>query len=630
MKTSPPTPLLDRIGQPAHLHSLSVAELEHLALEIREEMTDVCAELGGHIGAGLGVVELTIALHYVFNTPSDRIVWDVSHQVYPHKYLTGRRHRFPTLRQLGGLSGFAKRTESEFDPFGAGHASTSIAAALGFAQAAELQGETRRAIAVIGDGGLTGGEALEALYQAGQRNKPLIVVLNDNEMSISPNVGALSAFLSEKLISQTAQRFKREIKTFLGSFQTHGGEMLHWLKRAEDSFKGFFTPGLLFEAMGFDYVGPVDGHNIATLVDLFRKIKDFNGPVLAHVMTTKGKGYEPAEADKATFHGLGPFERMTGSVKKSAGKSWSKAFCEIAMALAEKDPRVVAITAAMPAGTGLVPFQQKYPDRFFDVGIAEQHAVGFAAGMAREGMRPIAAIYSTFLQRALDGVLNDVARPGLPVIFAMDRGGIVGADGETHQGVFDFAYLRQMPNLVVAAPKDYAEMARMFASAMRWRLPTAIRYPRANVSDPDIPPLLDDLEPGHGEILAKGSGVALLAIGSEVQPALAAAQRIRTESRPAVTVANMRFLKPLDTALLQSLVADHTTWIVAEEAASTGGLGTAVAEWLVAQGLNGTVRLHHANVPDEFVKQGPQEHWYHQYGLDVEGLLAAILRAQAA
>ncbi|MFH1756413.1 MAG: 1-deoxy-D-xylulose-5-phosphate synthase, partial [Pseudomonadota bacterium] len=470
--------LLQLIDSPADLRKMRIADLPLLAQEIREEIISTVSKIGGHLASSLGVVELTLVLHYVFDTPQDRLIWDVGHQTYTHKLVTGRRETFPTLRQFGGISGFPRREESLYDAFGTGHSGTSISAALGMVQARCLQGESHKVIAVIGDGSMTAGLAFEGLNQAGAMDKDLIVILNDNELSISPNVGALSSYLNRLMTGQFATRFRDEIKGFLKHLPGIGDPALKWAKYAEESLKGFFLPGLLFEELGFKYVGPLPGHKFEALIENFRNIKKLHGPILVHVLTTKGKGYPPAEKDPVTFHGVGPFQAESGEIiQPQAGSlSYTQVFGQTMVRLARENPRLVGITAAMPQGTGLDAFAAEFPDRFYDVGIAEQHGITFAAGLAAEGFLPVVAIYSTFLQRAYDQILHDVCLQKLPVVLAMDRGGIVGADGPTHHGLFDFSYLRHIPNLIIMAPKDENELQHMLKTAVRCSQPVSLRY----------------------------------------------------------------------------------------------------------------------------------------------------------
>ncbi|MDA8165776.1 MAG: 1-deoxy-D-xylulose-5-phosphate synthase, partial [Desulfobacteraceae bacterium] len=525
-----PSSLLAKINSPSDLRLLAETDLPALAEEIRQEIIRTVSCTGGHLAPCLGVVELTIALHYVFDTPDDKLIWDVGHQCYAHKLITGRRDRFHTLRQHQGISGFPKRDESPYDVFDTGHSSTSISAGLGIATAKDLKGDPDKVIAVIGDGSMTGGMAFEALNQAGHLGKNLIVILNDNEMSISPNVGALSSFLSRKLTGRTMVRVKREMESFLKSFANVGENILTVLKKGEDSLKGFFTPGMLFEALKFEYIGPIPGHQLETLVETLRNVKEFGqGPTLIHVLTTKGKGYPPAERKPDDFHGVGPFDIATGIPRPAppGPVSYTRTFGDTLIHLAEKDPRIAAITAAMPAGTGLARFARRFPDRFFDVGIAEQHAVTYAAGLATEGMLPVVAIYSTFLQRSLDQIIHDVCLPNLPVTFAIDRAGLVGDDGPTHHGAFDLCFFRFIPNMVLMAPKDECELQHMLHTAIYHPGPAAVRYPRGAGQGVELADHLEKLPLGKGELLREGKDVLLLPVGNRVYPALEAADGLQ-------------------------------------------------------------------------------------------------------
>jgi 1-deoxy-D-xylulose-5-phosphate synthase len=611
--------LLENINSPEDLKGMTVPELDKLACELRETIIKGVAEGGGHLASNLGVVELSIALHYVFDTPRDRLIWDVGHQSYTHKLLTGRYRRFSTLRKYRGLGGFPRRDESPYDAFGTGHSSTSISAAIGITEARDRKGEDFKVVAVIGDGAMTAGLAFEGLNHAGQLKKDLIVVLNDNEMSISRNVGALSSYLNRILTGEVFQRFKRDTKHLIESIPKLGGPMSRFAQKAEEALKGIFLPGMLFEELGFNYVGPIDGHNTALLIETLRKIRNSKLPTLVHVITKKGKGYEFSEKDPCVFHGIGPFELETGS-PLSNNLTYSDVFGRALTELAADNPEVVAITAAMEEGTGLRPFREKYPDRFYDVGIAEPHAVTFAAGLAAEGMRPVVAVYSTFLQRSYDEIVHDVCLQRLPVVFAIDRAGIVGEDGPTHQGVFDLSYLRHIPNLTVMAPKDAAELRTMLALALRHDGPSAIRYPRGKVSGDS---LSVPFEMGESEVLKEGADLALLAVGSTVRPALAASKRLE-EDGMSVMVVNMRFVKPLDRRLLAETVSTVKRFITIEENALQGGFGSAFLEFL--QEMN----IHDADVktlgiPDEFVEQGTQAELRRKYGLDEEGIYRAAL-----
>lgn len=617
-------PLLNTIDSPADLRNLAPEQLPQLAAEIRQRIIEVVATNGGHLAPCLGVVELTLALHYVFNTPADKIVWDVGHQCYAHKLITGRRDRFHTLRQPGGLSGFPKREESPYDAFDTGHSSTSISASLGMTVAKDLKGDHTKTIAVIGDGSMTGGMAFEALNQAGHIDKNLIVILNDNEMSISPNVGALSSFLSRKLTSKTAVRMKKEMEHFLKSFSHVGENILSVLKRSEESLKGFFTPGMLFEALKFEYVGPIPGHQFESLIETLQNVRDFSeGPVLIHVLTTKGKGYGPAEKNPGDFHGLGPFDVATGKPEPSAGPpSYTKVFGDTLIALAEQDPRIATITAAMPAGTGLIGFAERFPDRFFDVGIAEQHAVTFAAGLAVEGMVPVVAIYSTFMQRALDQVIHDVCLQNLPVVFAIDRGGLVGDDGPTHHGVFDLSFLRFIPNLILIAPKDENELRHMLHTAVHTPAPIAVRYPRGQGQGVAMDEPFIRLPIGKGEVLREGKDVLLLPIGNRVYPALEAAEglvRLGIEA----TVINPRFIRPLDHDLITTWAKKIGKVITVEDNAKRGGFGSAVLELLAQHEIDAQVRI--LGLPDRFMEHGSQEQLRHQGRIDPPAIINAAL-----
>ena len=620
-----PRRLLSAINNPQELKKLPPELLPQLAQEIREQIIATVARTGGHLAPSLGVVELTIALHYVFDSPRDKIVWDVGHQAYAHKLLTGRQDRFHTLRQHGGISGFPKRCESPHDACDTGHSSTSISVALGMAAARCLKRERNRVIAVIGDGSMTAGMAFEGLNNAGDLNKDLIVVLNDNGMSIAPNVGALSSFLSRKLTAPTMVFLKKQVENLLGSFPAIGGDLLAWAKKGEESFKAFFTPGMLFEALKFTYLGPVNGHRLNHLIETFKNVKNLKGPILVHVRTTKGKGYQPAESDPTGFHGLGKFDPDTGEPKKSVGDvpTYTEVFGETLVRLAKEDQRIVAITAAMPDGTGLVDFRKQFPDRFYDVGICEQHAVTFAAGLALEGMRPVAAIYSTFLQRAYDQVLHDVCQQKVPVVFALDRGGVVGEDGETHQGLFDLSYLRHQPNLVLMAPKDENELRDMLSTAVEHPGPVALRYPRGRGAGVAFSSTLSKIPLGKAELLKEGEDLLILAVGASVYPALKAAGDLEKQGFNA-TVVNARFIKPLDENLILTLAASHGRVLTVEENVVAGGFGSAVLELLADQGLFG-VAVKRLGIPDTFVEHGSQDILRQKFGLDAPGILQGAL-----
>jgi 1-deoxy-D-xylulose-5-phosphate synthase len=624
----PATPLLDRVSVPADLRNFSAEQLRQLADELRAETIDAVSVTGGHLGASLGVVELTVALHAVFDTPSDRLIWDVGHQAYPHKILTGRRGRIRTLRQGGGLSGFTRRTESPYDPFGAAHSSTSISAGLGMAAARDLKGDDRHVVAVIGDGAMSAGMAYEAMNNAGSLRSRLIVVLNDNDMSIAPPVGAMSAYLSRLLSSQSflslrelaarmAKRFPRAIE--------------RTARRADEFARGILTGGTLFEELGFYYVGPIDGHNLDHLLPVLRNVREAeeSGPILLHVITQKGKGYAPAEASADKLHAVSRFNVVTGEQAKApAGPpTYTKVFADALIAEAEADSRIVAITAAMPSGTGLDRFAKRFPDRCFDVGIAEQHAVTFAAGMASEGMKPFCAIYSTFLQRAYDQVVHDVAIQGLPVRFAIDRAGLVGADGATHAGSFDLAYLGCLPGMVLMAPSDEAELAHMVAtSAEIGDRPSAVRYPRGEGTGVTVPRRGSVLPIGRGTILREGGGVAILSLGTRLADALKAAEELAARGLPA-TVADARFAKPLDTALIEQLARHHEVLITIEEG-SGGGFGAAVMQHLAWAGLlDHGLKLRPMVLPDRFIDQDAHPRQIAAAGLAPADIVNAVLAA---
>ncbi len=598
--------LLACIDSPQDLKSLSIKELYQLAEEIRNEIISTVSQNGGHLAPNLGTVELTLALHYVFDAPQDLIVWDVGHQAYAHKLVTGRREQFRTIRTYEGISGFPKRSESPYDAFGAGHASTSISAALGLASGKFLKGDKNRVIAVIGDGSMTGGMAFEGLNQAGHLERDLIVVLNDNEMSIAPNVGALSSFLSRKMTSKLAIRIKKDVATLLTSIPGIGDDILQWAKRGEDSVMTFFTPGMLFEALKFEYIGPIKGHRLDRLIEVFTNAKDIGGPVLVHALTTKGKGYRFAECDPSKFHGLGKFEVSTGEpIKKPGTPSYTKVFGQTLVKLAEEDEKIVAITAAMPEGTGLSQFAAVHPERFFDVGICEQHAVTFAGGLALEGFKPVVAIYSTFLQRAYDQVVHDICLQNLPVTFVMDRGGLVGEDGPTHQGVFDLSYLRHMPNMVLMAPADENELQRMLKTALEHDGPIALRYPRGTAEGVSMDSEIRTMEIGKAELLREGRDLAILAVGNRVWPAVEAAKELEKEGIQAAVV-NCRFVKPLAKELIIQMVHQSNRLITVEENALQGGFGSGVLEFLADEGLTG-VRVVRLGIGDQFIEHGSQQ-----------------------
>jgi 1-deoxy-D-xylulose-5-phosphate synthase len=617
--------ILDTINSPTDLKRMPLGLLPDLAAELRQLIIETCSKNGGHLAPSLGVVELTIALHRVFSTPDDKIVWDVGHQAYAHKLLTGRRDRFATLRKLDGISGFPKRDESPHDSFDVGHASTSISAATGFAAGRDLAGRKNKVLAVIGDGSMTGGMAYEAMNHAGQMNRDMIVILNDNEMSISENVGALSNFLTRTGSSEFVYRFKKNVESFLSRLDTVGKDLLHVAKKVEDSFKGFFTPGMLFEAFGFEYIGPIDGHDLPMLLETLENVKKYHDAVLVHVLTKKGKGYKPAEADPALFHGVGPFDVKTGKVIKAKGgaSSYTAIFGSTLCKLAADDDRIVAVTAAMPDGTGLVPFSKQYPERFFDVGIAEQHAVTFASGLAAEGLRPVFAVYSSFLQRAYDLVFHDVCLQNLPVTFAIDRAGVVGNDGPTHHGALDISFLRHLPNMTVMAPKDENELQHMLVTALHLGGPAALRYPRGNGVGVALDQLIAPLPIGCAELLREGQDAAVLALGAMVYPALEAAQQLERAGGPSLTVINARFVKPLDEVLILLMARKYGCLITLEENVLQGGFGSAVLEVLEEQELHG-IRVLRLGYPDSQIPQGDQKELRAMLGLDAAGIAASI------
>ncbi|MDE2183070.1 MAG: 1-deoxy-D-xylulose-5-phosphate synthase [Alphaproteobacteria bacterium] len=619
--------LLDGVASPADLRALPRTCLRDFAEELRKELIDVVSVTGGHLGSSLGVVELTVALHYVFDTPRDRLIWDVGHQAYPHKILTGRRSRMRTLRQGGGLSGFTKRAESEYDPFGAAHSSTSISAGLGFAVARDLKGDAHNVISVIGDGSMSAGMAYEAMNNAGAADARLIVILNDNDMSIAPPVGALSAYLSRLVSSRPYRGFRR-----------FGKRVAHHLprplevgvRRVEEYARGMVTGGTLFEELGFYYVGPIDGHNLDHLIPVLENVRDTrNGPILVHVVTKKGKGYAPAEASADKYHGVTKFNVLTGEQKKSNSKapSYTQVFADALIAEAKADRRIVGVTAAMPSGTGLDHFQREFPDRCFDVGIAEQHAVTFAAGLAAEGLKPFCAIYSTFLQRAYDQVVHDVAIQGLPVRFAMDRAGLVGADGPTHAGSFDLAYLCTLPGFTVMAAADEVELMHMIATMARHDDgPSAVRYPRGEGVGLERPFVGTPLEIGKGRVVREGTSIAVLSLGTRLHPALQAADKLAAYGL-STTVADARFAKPLDRDLIRRLAREHELLLTVEEAAA-GGFSAHVLQFLAWEGLlDGGLKVRPLTLPDRFQNQDSPEKMYAEAGLDANSIAAAALSA---
>ncbi len=617
--------ILEKIDSPTDLKKLNAYQLPALAAELRQVIIETCARNGGHVAPSLGVVELTIALHRVFNTPEDKIVWDVGHQAYAHKILTGRRDSFATLRTLNGISGFPKRAESPHDAFDVGHSSTSISAATGFAVGRDLDGRKNKVLAVIGDGSMTGGIAFEGMNHAGALDKDLIVVLNDNEMSIAENVGALSSFLSRTATSEFVHRFKKNVQSFLGRLDGVGKDVLHVARKMEDSFKGLFTPAMMFEAFGFEYIGPIDGHDLPKLIETLENVKKFDDAVLIHVLTKKGKGYKPAENNPSLFHGVGPFDINTGKVLKGKGgaASYTAVFGSTLSKLASEDERIIAITAAMPDGTGLSGFAKEYPERFFDVGIAEQHGVTFAAGLAANGLRPVFAVYSSFLQRAYDQVFHDVCLQDLGVTFALDRAGVVGNDGPTHHGAFDLSYLRHQPNMTIMAPKDENELQHMLATAIDLGRPVTVRYPRGNGYGVALDQTFRIMPIGCAELLREGDGCTLLALGTLVYPALEAARMLEEQDGTRLTVINARFVKPLDETLILEQARRCGLLVTLEENALQGGFGTAVLELLEEHGLSG-VRVLRLGYPDSPIPQGEQHELRAMLGLDAVGIASAV------
>lgn len=619
-----PYKYLSQINNPADLRKLPVPELKNVSNEVREFIIDTISKTGGHLGSGLGTVELTVALHYVFNTPVDQLVWDVGHQAYPHKVLTGRRDRFATIRQFGGLSGFLRRDESPYDTFGAGHASTAVSAALGMVVARDLAGEQYRVIAIVGDGSMTGGMIYEAMNNAGMLKKNIIVLLNDNNMSIAPNVWAISKYFTDMIANPSYNRFKANIWDLTGKLDAIGDRLRAMAARVEEGIKVVVTPGMLFEALGFRYFGPVNGHNIPHLVKLFNEVKDLRGPILIHSITKKGKGYEPAELDAQALHGVTPFDKVTGLSPKKAGipPAYTKVFGGAVVELARNNPKIVGISAAMPDGTGLDQLQQAIPERFFDVGIAEQHAVTFAAGLAVKGYIPIVAIYSTFLQRAFDQIVHDVALQHLHVVFCLDRAGLVGSDGPTHHGALDLSYLRCIQGMVIMAPKDENELRDMLHTAVAYTGgPIAMRYPRGNCVG--LPPRghFDTLAIGRGEIVRDGRSMAILAIGDMVHPSLEAAELLTKEGID-VRVVNMRFVKPIDAGLVADTCRDFSCVLTVENAVVKGGFGSAVLETVSGLQLDKIVHIKTHGLPDEFVQHGSPAELSSLVKLDPAGIAA--------
>jgi 1-deoxy-D-xylulose-5-phosphate synthase len=613
------TPLLDTINSPEDLRKLSRDQLPQLADELREFLIESVSKTGGHLSSNLGTVELTIALHAVFNTPQDKLVWDVGHQTYVHKILTGRRAAMSKLRMHGGIAGFPKRDESPYDTFGTGHSSTSISAALGMAASAKLRGTEERAVAIIGDGAMTGGMAFEALNNAGAMDVNLLVILNDNDMSISRPVGALNNYLAKLMSGRFYAAMRRGSEKMLKGMPP----VLEFAKRTEEHIKGMVIPGTLFEEFGFNYIGPIDGHDINVLMDTLKNIRKLEGPQFLHIVTQKGKGYALAEEDCLLYHGVSKFDRTSGIIPKPAPqRTFTQIFGEWLCDMAATDDKLVAITPAMCEGSGMAEFSEKYPDRYFDVGIAEQHALTFAAGMACEGSKPVVAIYSTFLQRAYDQLIHDVAIQNLPVMLAVDRGGLVGADGATHAGSFDLSYLRSIPNMTVMAPADENECRQMLTTAYRMDTPTAVRYPRGTGPGVLADKELTALEVGKGEIRRNGIGVAILSFGTMLAPALEAAEKLNA------TVANMRFVKPMDEELVLKLAREHLLLVTVEENTVQGGAGSAVAECLAHHGVK--VSMLHLGLPDRFVEQGGHELLLADCGLDAVGIESSVRKVHVS
>lgn len=611
-------PVLKMIACPADLKKLDPEQFPRLCEEIREEIISVISNVGGHLASNLGVVELTVALHYLLDTPRDLIVWDTSNQAYAHKLLTGRQEQFHTIRQYDGLSGFCKREESEYDTFNAGHAGTGVSAAVGFVEAREQRKQTHKVVCVVGDGALTSGLTMEGLQQAGGLKRDLLVILNDNQMSISRNVGAISAYLNRTITGEFFERVTEETKRMLGRMPHIGDRVQRLAGRAQELVKGLLLPGLWFEELGFRYVGPIDGHQFEHLLPTLENVLKLDGPTLLHVVTKKGLGYGPAMDNPVWFHASSPFDRNTGRPrKKSAKPSYSSIAVNTLIQLARDDPRIVAVTAAMSEGTGLAAFEKVFPERIYDVGIAEQHAVTFAAGLAAQGMRPVIPIYSTFLQRAYDQVVHDVATQNLPVTLCIDRGGLVAEDGTTHHGAFDLAYLRHVPNMVVMAPKDENELQHMLKSCIGYDRPAAVRYPRGSSLGVEMDPMPQTLPLGKGELLREGTDIALVAIGVTVHQAVEAAERLAREGISAAVI-NARFVKPVDGELIASVAREVKCLLTVEESAAMGGFGSAVLEQLSESGI--ILPTKRLGLPDRYIEQGPQDLLRQKYGLTADGI----------
>ena len=613
--------LLSQIKEPEQIMELGYEELRQLAEEIRGHIINTVVKTGGHLAPSLGVVDLTLALYKVFNFKKDKLIWDVGHQAYAHKIITRGIEKFKTLRQFGGISGFPRIEESPYDFFGVGHSSTSISAALGFAVARDLKGEDYKIVAVIGDGSMTAGMAFEALNHAGDLEKDLIVVLNDNEMSISKSVGALSAFLSRKLADKRFVKFKQDLKRWLKQIPKVGEEILNYARRSEESLKNLFTPGILFEAIGFYYIGPVDGHDIKKMVKVFKQVKEIEKPVLIHVLTKKGKGYPPAEEDPMSFHGIGKLKPIKS--KKEGPPTYSEVFGKTLCDLAAKDKRIVAITAAMPQGTGLSGFMHQFPERFFDVGICEQHAITFAAGLAAQGYKPVVAIYSTFLQRGYDQVIHDVCLQNLPVVFCLDRSGLVGEDGPTHHGSFDLSFLRVIPNITIMAPKDEGELQNMLYTALLMDAPVAIRYPRGRGKGVELQDSYEKISVPSGEVLKEGDDLLIITIGSMVDYGLEAAALAKQRAGINVCVYNSRFIKPLPPEILD-IVNNFNKIIIVEENALIGGFSSGILELLNDNNMLSGKRIIRLGIPDRFIEHGTQSQLRSMLGLDSEGIFKKI------
>ncbi|MCC6543519.1 MAG: 1-deoxy-D-xylulose-5-phosphate synthase [Nitrospirae bacterium] len=614
---------LDTINSPQDLKKIPREDLPVLAEEIRVFLLDVVSRTGGHLASNLGVVELTIALHYLYDSPDDMIIWDVGHQAYVHKILTGRRNEFNTLRHYGGISGFPKIDESIHDSFNVGHSGTSVSAALGMVEARDKFGKLNKVIAVIGDGSMTAGMVFEGLNHTGDLKKDIIVILNDNEMSISKNVGAISSYLSKIITGSLYTKVKQETEFFIKNIPRIGEPMLKVAKKAEESVKGLVGPGTLFEELGFRYIGPIDGHTFDHLLPTLENIKRLNGPVLVHVVTKKGKGYPPAERDPAAFHGIPPFDIETGiPFKKSVIPTYTKVFSQSLIRLAERDDKIVAITAAMPEGTGLNSFADRFPERFYDVAIAEQHGVTFAAGLATGGFHPVVAIYSTFLQRSYDQIVHDVCLQNLPVTFAIDRAGVVGEDGPTHHGTFDINYLRHIPNIVIMAPRDEDELQHMLSAAVNYNGPSAVRYPRGTGIGVELQPDFMPLEIGKGEIILDGNDVAIIAIGNMVYPAIEAAAILKRSGIDAA-VANARFAKPVDEEMILELAGKCGYIVTVEDGALAGGFGSAILEALEKHGA-ADVHVKRIGLPDKFIEHGTIKELHKLYGLDSDGIARTV------